>query len=146
MTPEQDKHLCEKYPKIFRGRNGSSTETCMTWGFECGSGWFDIIDVLCQEIQSHIDRKSIGLEEEDKQYLQVIASQVKEKYGELRFYYSGGDETIDDLVSMAEQLSLRTCETCGNPGKRHGEGWIITLCDPCAEERRTQKITQRYLK
>lgn len=64
---------------------------------------------------------------------QVVLSQVKEKFGTLRFYYNGGhsDDYINGLVSMAESMSGRMCEDCGNVGKRNGGGWIRTLCDSC---------------
>lgn len=60
---------------------------------------------------------------------QVVASQVKEKFGTLRFYYTGGDDKIDGMVRMAESMSARTCEECGSPGKSNSYGWITTLCD-----------------
>jgi len=65
---------------------------------------------------------------------QVVVDQVKEKFGTLRFYYSGGDDHVDGVVRMAEAISAVTCEECGAPGKtRHG-GWIRTLCDAHAEQ------------
>lgn len=66
---------------------------------------------------------------------QVVATQIKEKFGTLRFYYTGGDDYIDGLVRMAESMSAVTCETCGNPGERHGGGWVTTLCKEHAEAR-----------
>lgn len=60
---------------------------------------------------------------------QVVAVQVKEKFGTLRFYYNGGDEYISGLVSMAEWASSVTCETCGERGKLRGSGWVYTACD-----------------
>ena len=71
---------------------------------------------------------------------QVVAEQVKEKFGTLRFYYSGGDEYIDGLVSMAEAMSGCTCEGCGSPGERGGKGWIRTECKTCADQREEQKL------
>ena len=59
---------------------------------------------------------------------QVTLDQVKEKFGTLRFYYSGGDDYIRGLVSMAESMSGVTCETCGKPGTSTGGGWIKTAC------------------
>jgi hypothetical protein len=146
MKNELDKLLCEKYPKIFKDRNSPMTETCMCWGFEHGDGWFNIIDQLCGNIQHHIDWTEQCREREVKRgqegesgmprtpYVpQVVASQVKEKFGTLRFYYSGGDDHIDGLVSMAESMSGVTCEVCGSPGVARGGGWIRTLCDLHAE-------------
>lgn len=131
MTEEEDKLLCQKYPKIFKDRHSSITETCMAWGFECGSGWFNIIDTLCNQIQQHVDWKSKNLSAEDIESLQVIALQVKEKFGTLRFYYSGGDEMIEGMIRMAEAMTHKICEDCGAPGHRYTKGWHRTLCNSC---------------
>ena len=64
---------------------------------------------------------------------QVVATQVKEKFGTLNFYYAGGDQYISGLVDMAENMSAVTCETCGNPGKLRRGGWLRTLCDTHAK-------------
>lgn len=140
MNVELDKVLCEKYPKIFKNRNGSVMETCMAWGFECDDGWFDVIDILCHEIQNHIDWKSKNItDEEEKESLQVVADQVKEKYGTLRFYYHGGDDVIEGLVTMAESMTHRVCEGCGCPGETRSGGWIKTLCDKCDDKWKTEQ-------
>lgn len=60
---------------------------------------------------------------------QVVVDQVKEKFGTLRFYYTGGDDQIRGMVSMAESMSGVMCEECGAPGTTGGRGWISTLCD-----------------
>ena len=52
MREELDKQLCEKYPLIFRDRNGDMRTTLMCWGFECGDGWYNIIDILCGKLTS----------------------------------------------------------------------------------------------
>lgn len=69
----------------------------------------------------------------DKIY-QVVATQVKEKFGTLRFYYDGGDDRIRGMEAMAESMSARTCETCGNPGKLFTHGWRYTACPNHARE------------
>jgi len=181
MKKELDELLCKKYPKMMVNRNKNMQETCMCWGFECGEGWYNILNQLMGNIQHHIDwrlrqrevaikmreiaaqlkagnselfdqdmKDTINLEykEKRKQELiddplrevpepipQVTLDQVKEKFGTLRFYYSGGDEYISGLVSMAESMSGVTCEECGNPGKQVGGGWITTLCQTHAEAR-----------
>lgn len=60
---------------------------------------------------------------------QVVASQVKEKFGTLRFYYTGGDDIIDGMVRMAEAMSSVTCDVCGSPGKESDGGWISVRCE-----------------
>lgn len=125
MKPELDAQLCKNYPKIFADRNLSMTETAMCWGFEHGDGWFNIINQLCGNIQHHIDWKT----KTGKVVPQVVAEQVKEKFGTLRFYYRGGDDYIRGLVSMAESMSGVTCEQCGAPGTTDGQGWISTRCE-----------------
>lgn len=139
MRDELDTQLCEKYPKIFKDRFADMRTTAMCWGFECDDGWFNIINALCANIQSHIDWRNSTRELllKDNPYNrpipdeihQVIATQVKEKFGTLRFYYDGGDDVIDGMVRMAESMSGVTCETCGKPGESRGGGWIRTLCE-----------------
>jgi hypothetical protein len=96
----------------------------MCWGFECGDGWFQILNQLMGNIQHHIDWKN----QNGEVVPQVTLDQVKEKFGTLRFYYTGGDDYISGLVTMAESMSGITCETCGKPGTRTGGGWIKTVC------------------
>jgi hypothetical protein len=132
MKQELDQLLCERYPKIMVNRDKSMMETCMCWGFECGDGWFTILDQLMSNIQHHIDWNNKNFEKGYKQYKQVpqvTLDQVKEKFGTLRFYYQGGDDEISGMVRMAESMSAVTCEQCGNPGTTGGQGWISTLCE-----------------
>jgi hypothetical protein len=188
MKQELDKLLCEKYPKMMVNRNKDMKETCMCWGFECGDGWFNLLNQLMGNIQHHIDWKErqrevaikfnrmteqlkagdstlfdeeykdlIGLDfkEKRKQELidrfpiaipepipQVTLDQVKEKFGTLRFYYSGGDDYISGMVTMAESMSGVICEDCGNPGERKGGGWVRTICEPCETKREEERAKQ----
>ena len=130
MRKELDEALCKKYPEIFRDRNGDMRTTAMCWGFECGDGWYNVIDAACAMIQNReYNNRRNGIKMPP-----VVATQVKEKYGTLRFYYTGGDDYIDGVVAMAEYMSEVTCETCGAPGKLRDSGWVRTLCDEHAKE------------
>ena len=127
MTPVKEKELLEKYPKIFRQYDLSMTETCMCWGFECGGGWYDIIDDLCQKIQNHVDAGKCD---------QVEAVQVKEKFGGLRFYVDGGDDKVYEWIDVAEDESTKTCEYCGSSDhvSQSKGSWINTRCKKCMED------------
>lgn len=138
MKEELEKALYEKYPKLFANTGKSSMESCMAWGCECGDGWYDLISDLCWMIEQH-ERNVVGQTqwkkkenpEYESDYHPVKFDQIKEKYGGLRAYFSGGDDYVSGLVRMAEAYSYKTCENCGNKGKPNKGGWITTLCDQC---------------
>jgi uncharacterized Zn finger protein (UPF0148 family) len=46
------------------------------------------------------------------------------------------------MVSLAESMTGVTCEGCGNPGERRGDGWIHTYCTPCEEAREIERARQ----
>lgn len=72
--------------------------------------------------------------EEYESIPQVIATQVKEKFGGLRFYYNGGNDKIDGMIWLTESLSYKICQNCGsieNVGQT--TGWIYTICKNCCE-------------
>ena len=112
------KRMEEKYPKMFAGKYG---------GFAIGEGWWPIIESLCANIQSHTDWWNKNRETRPV-VEQVVVEQIKEKFGGLRFYYSGGDDKIQGMVRMAEAWADHSCEECGAPGTAGGKGWIRTLC------------------
>lgn len=148
MREELDEKLCANYPKIFKDRNAPMAETAMCWGFECGDGWYNIINQLCANIQHYTDWNNENHAKGYKQYKevpQVVAVQVKEKFGTLRFYYDGGDDTISGMVRMAESMSAVTCEECGSLGHQRSGGWIRTLCDK-HEEAYQEKMRSREMK
>ena len=145
MKQELDELLCTTYPKLFADRNKPMNETAMCWGFCCGDGWFNIINLLCDNIQHHIDWNNKNFEKgytQYKQVPQVTVKQVKEKFGTLSFYYEGGDEHISGMVRMAESISGVTCEVCGGLGERGGNGWITTLCKQHRDEREAKRAKE----
>jgi len=198
MTKELDEKLVKKYPKIFANRYGDMRTTCMCWGFECGDGWYNIIDSLCSNLQWNIDNNNKSYVIENKilrkwipivrnilmkipgkynlkrhrqinpmvyirsflvglvdtlrrkqnyiyidrgDYPQIVASQVKEKFGGLRFYVESASEKQHAVISFVESLSYNVCEKCGSM-KDIGqtEGWISTLCKNCADPNSNWKL------
>jgi len=148
VKKELDEALCAKYPKIFKNRHGNMKETLMCWGFECGDGWYKILDSLCAQIQHYTDWNNDNHAKGYKQYKQVpqvVAIQVKEKFGGLRFYYDGGDDQIFGMVRMAESWAAQTCEECGESGTIRHDGWMRTLCDKHEAEYQ-ERQTERFAK
>lgn len=128
MKKELDEKLCAKYPKIFANRHGDKMTTAMCWGFACGDGWYWLIDRLCSNLQWNTDKNN-----RDGKYPQVVASQVKEKFGGLCFYVESATPEQYAVISFAETLSNYTCEECGTTKNiGHTQGWITTLCKDCA--------------
>lgn len=109
MNDKLENLLYERYPLIFAERTLPVTQTCMSWGICCGDGWFNLIDQLCERLQSWTNLKRSE---------QVVAVQVKEKWGGLRFYLRGGSAEQRGMISMAEAMSTRICEQCGKPGQK----------------------------
>ncbi|MCX9157774.1 hypothetical protein OPU71_16745 [Niveibacterium sp. 24ML] len=121
MSPELDARLCARYPKIFADRHRSVQESCMGRGMDCDDGWFNLIDVLCGALQYESDHN---------QAPQVLAAQVKEKFGTLRFYVRGANDQQRGMIRMAEAMSARLCEVCGRPGGVFASetGYVSTRC------------------
>ena len=129
MNKELQEKLYKKYPKIFIQKHLPMQQTAMCWGISCGDGWYDIIDTLCFNIQARVNSEEI----KDPSFV-CQATQVKEKFGGLRFYVYGGDDYIDGLIEMAEDMSYKICSECGNksdPSENNNRGWIYTLCKVC---------------
>jgi len=145
MREELEQELKKKYPKIFSNLDEIT----------CGDGWFVLLDILCNRIQSKIDNRLKGIQYDTEfnekfdagefdqlahkqprrkikePIPQVVAAQIKEKFGTLRFYCEGVQEPeISGMIDIVEIISGHTCELCGNPGKlRTDRSWIRTLCD-----------------
>lgn len=65
-----------------------------------------------------------------------IASQVKEKFGGLRFYVDRGNEKHHAYITFAEAMSYTICEECGATKDVHQTtGWVRTTCVPCAQQK-----------
>lgn len=126
MKTELDALLCERYPLIFADRNRSIQESCMGRGIACGDGWFDLIDTLCDCLQKSTDSNGAP---------QVVAVQVKEKFGVLRFYVRPvASEYQRGIISMAEAMSAHLCEQCGKPGQVLIGGAHMSRCPEHAPE------------
>ena len=126
MTEKLQNQLYKKFNKIFTQKGQS-----LRWGFECDDGWYELIYSLCEKIQAYIDESKCQ---------QIIATQVKEKFGSLRFYTAfdllNEDDVIDGvhygaiqaMIDKASEQSLKICEATGGYGTLNKRGaWLKTL-------------------
>ncbi len=174
MKRELDEQLCKIAPHLFTDRNGDMRDTCMTWGFDCGDGWYNLLADAAQKLETLVVQwiatnpyqnefpswifsrynMHVSLQWRCYSFLAIWgwlliglglrrpaawwprASQVKEKFGTLRFYMTGGTDEMYDITDEAQCKSDTICETCGQPGKLRGRGWLYTRCAPCWKKMR----------
>jgi len=138
-----------KYPKIFADYEGNPGR-CNWHGVP--DGWLPIIDDLCGAIQEYIDKHSHSIDNPEyvigsewnlddvttHRYIQkhpdqVTCTQMKEKFGGLRFYENNGDKKVDGMIHYAEYLADNTCQDCGTREDvgTITKGWITTICRSC---------------
>jgi hypothetical protein len=109
MRKELETKLREDFPTLF---NELQDPCCID------DGWELLLRRLCRDIQH------------DKT---VRFKQIKEKYGGLRAYTTGGTAEIDEKVDQAEEESFQTFESCGKKGElaATASGWDFTACQGC---------------
>ena len=110
--------LISKYTFLYRDKE-------IIYDFNVGDGWLPLIDTLSSILESEIKHMP-----EDIRDL-FYCSQVKEKFGTLRFYTTHSTPFFDGVISMAESMSALICEECGLPGSLRNGSWIKTKCDSC---------------
>lgn len=109
MNPERTQQLFDRFDHLYRGRHLPVTENLMSYGFACGNGWFSLLWELSEQIELYCQQhpEAAGL----------IAVQVKQKFGELRFYTRPKIPAVELLIEAARLRSLHTCELTGELGE-----------------------------
>ena len=131
-SQKENKQLCEQYPFLLpRNR----------WTDEIPKDF----DYSYTELDAMPDgwRKAFGLQmcEELKQELIKInkmdefrIAQIKEKFGELRFYTNWVTDEIEAIINKYTKLSRKTCINCGKPATVITTGWISPFCNDCVKD------------
>jgi hypothetical protein len=171
MKKELDEKLCKLAPYLFADRHADKRSTALCWGFECGDGWYKILEEAALKLEplckAEYD-KYAPLEKSWYKHVRTIlykvakvpllfkllyrlantllpnlnnafnwygggprASQIKEKYGTLRFYLTHSTDEMYAITVEAERKSKDICEICGKPGKLRERGWLYTRCLAC---------------
>lgn len=130
---EHNKELIEKYPWLlphnrWTGEVVDNYDYSFTELDDMPDGWrIAFGEQFCADIQHELDK----LRPETAADFRVL--QIKEKFGQLRFYTNWVTEGIDEVIRRYENLSERTCIECGAPATKITTGWISPFCDKCAK-------------
>jgi len=116
--------IIQKYPYLYKEVKH----------IECDIGWYKLIDRLSKDLEKLIIELKENDYEEDQYEFLPCASQIKEKYGSLRFYMSSGTDKMDKLIEKAEQESCEICKICGKIGRIDDSGWLSCLCEKCRKQ------------
>lgn len=131
---ERNKRICEKYPWLipndwFGTPVNSSPERAEKWDYsftwldDFPEGWFEAFgEEMIEEIDKEIRTGKL---------VDFGIDQIKEKYGELRFYCHGFNESLMEIVDDYSVLSRGICISCGKPDVRITTGWITPICFDC---------------
>lgn len=142
MSPEKEAALVKDFPHLFRDRGvASPMQSCFFFGFETGDGWEPLLREAASKLEPLIVKMiDDAIKAKDMEALDYIpaASQIKEKYGTLRFYMTTSTEEMDKITEEAEDKSEITCEECGQTGTLRGDGWYYTACNECHEKRQAK--------
>ena len=97
MNKKLQNKLYKKYPKIFRQKDLPKEKSAMCWGIDCPDEWYDVIDSLCESIQTFCENNKESID-------QIEAMQVKEKFGKLCFYTNKTEAWIRGAIFMANSM------------------------------------------
>lgn len=111
-TPSNHRALSEIKTEEFRARYPQLFSDPGVDEIYFDPGWHGLLLALCDTLQSHLNRHP--------DVTPVTIGQIKSKFGELHFFYDGGDSYCRGAVDLAERLSLKTCERWGAPGSLVG--------------------------
>lgn len=138
LSPEQNKQLCETYPFLLpHNRWTDDVSEDFDYSYteldDMPDGWRQAFGLqMCDELKN-------VLEKIDKiNEFRIV--QIKEKFGELRFYTNWIDDDIDKIIDKYTELSRRTCICCGKPATQITTGWISPFCDDCVKDIRDNFI------
>lgn len=128
--------LCQKYPflKVRNVWSGKSFGYRFTELDYLPGGWRKRFGLaICEELNKLF--KTSKTKNFNKKY---HITQIKEKYGSLRWYDNGVPadikEKYDEIIGKYETLSAKTCVMCGKDCKIESlGGWFIPICEECKE-------------
>ena len=142
-----NKKLIAEYPfllprNVFTDKVSDDYDYHYTLLDDMPRGWKKAFgEQLCRELKEALVKEGIL---EDYRVMQV-----KEKFGQLRWYDNCCSEKVYKVIDKYESLSEHTCIECGGEGTMRNDSWISPYCDECYKkykERLTQRINCAKIK
>jgi len=135
-----NKKLIKKYPwlkpyNVWTGKTWKDYNYETTWADDLPNGWRKAFgDMMFEEIDEVLKRTNTT----------IYIEQIKEKYGQLRFYCNAHQE-IQEIIDDYSKLSENICIVCGKPDvSMLDTGWISPVCKECFEyNQKTNKWAPR---
>lgn len=138
-----NKKLCKRYPFLIPYHRWYGK--CM-WGNK--NAWYYLPKYSYTELDAMPDgwRRAFGIQMCEELRKELIKfnyldkyriTQIKEKYGELRWYDWGipKNSKIWDIIDKYTELSRHICLHCGRPAEIINNcGWLEPVCDKCQEK------------
>ena len=126
MRSDLSDRILKRCPTICRGAKDERHKNIMSYGFECGSGWFEMLLLLSESIEKIASTMKAEGVDEDKL---PLVCQVKEKLSGLRYYIEHRNYDIKAMIEEAKQKSYGICDVCGGDGQlRIFEGIYMARC------------------
>lgn len=115
LTDNEKNELAKEYPFLLSNNFNHIDDV--------PSGWLNIV----KEFLSKLKARLIEIDFLDKYKI----TQIKEKFGFIRWHDNTADDGVIKLVQELEQKSEKTCIICGEPAKYISLGWISPYCEDC---------------
>lgn len=136
-TKEQNKKLVEEYPfllprNVFSDKLIEDYDYEFTWLDDLPDTWRDkFSEPMLKEL------KEILIEGNYLNEYRIM--QIKEKFSTLRWYDNGIPKCVSDKYNdwllKYEKISGEICFYCGEPAVGRTRGWILAICQECADEK-----------
>ncbi len=96
-------------------------DNLMAFGWECGEGWFPIIEEALDKIEKEIEKMPKKERKHFQKHFEIF--QVKQKLGGLRIYVNMYTNEIIEIIKDAEEKAFRPgVEVCAGAGERRWSG------------------------
>lgn len=134
---EENKKLIERYPFLLpRNRWDDTVDEDYDYSYteldDMPDGWRKAFSEMMME-----ELREALVEENFLDGFRIL--EIKEKWGELRFYTNCYNDKIERIIQKYTTLSRNICIHCGKPDTyMTGSGWYSPVCEECHEKQQRE--------